>query len=371
MKNLGFQRKESAFCCNLFFTILSLVLMVGGLLTGCGQNNAPSALAADTASQNTSATSESYSMDLFAMDTVMTLTAYGDSAQAAIEVSAAEIQRLEQLFSTNLEDSDIARLNQDKQAQLPDEAISVLQKAVQLYQDTNGAFDITLYPIIKAWGFTTENYRIPTSEELQQFLQHTGIDCITLDVDTGMVQLTDAQTEIDLGGIVKGYTSDKVIQQMASYGVQSAVISLGGNVQTLGTKPDGSLWRVGIQDPDAPDECIGVVETANQAVITSGPYQRYFIGEDGTRYHHIIDPQKGVSAESGLSSVTIVSDSGILADGLSTALFVMGTDHALEYWQQRRADFDTILITNDRQIIITAGLADCFQSEYDYYVFGE
>lgn len=368
MKLHIFQSKQSAVFC---YGVLASILLLCGLLTGCGQNGASAAMAADTTSQATTAASDSYSTDLFAMDTVMTLTAYGDNAQAAVEASAAEIQRLEQIFSTNLETSSIARLNQNKEIQLPSEAITVLQKAIQLYQDTDGAFDITLYPVIKAWGFTTESYRIPALEELQQLLQHTGISGIQCDASTGMAQLTDTQAEIDLGGIVKGYTSDQVMQQMANHGVQSAVISLGGNVQTLGTKPDGSLWRVGIQDPDAPDDCICVVETANQAVITSGPYQRYFIGEDGTCYHHIMDPQTGAPAESGLSSVTIVSDSGILADGLSTALFVMGPEQALQYWKQHPADFDAILITTDRQIIITAGLVDCFQSEYDYYVFGE
>lgn len=312
-----------------------------------------------------------YSADLFAMDTVMTMTAYGQQAQPAVDAAAQEIQRLEQIFSTNLENSVIAQLNSKKTALLPEEAVFVLQTALQLQQDTGGAFNIALYPIVKAWGFTAEDYQIPDPARLQQLLQHCDPGTIALDAQTGNVQLTDPAVELDLGGIVKGYTSDCALQLMAQQGVTSAVISLGGNVQTLGTKPDGSLWRVGIQDPDQPDNCICLVEVADKAVITSGPYQRYFIGEDGVRYHHIMDPQTGRPAESGLSSVTIVSDSGILADGLSTALFVMGPEQALQYWQQHRQTFDAILITTDRQIIVTAGLADCFQSDIDYDVFGE
>lgn len=359
MNNHSFGKR----CC---FLLLGACLVLSGMLSGCSQTESPST---ETIVKENA--SNSYSTDLFAMDTVMTLTAYGTNAQTAVEASTKEIQNIEQIFSTNLQDSAIAQLNNKKTALLPDEAVMVLQTALQLHADTDGAFNIALYPIIKAWGFTTENYRIPSSEELTSLLRHTDINSLTLNSQTKTAQLTDSTAEIDLGGIVKGYASDQVIQLMAQQGIQSAVISLGGNVQTLGTKPDGSLWRVGIQDPDSPDDCICLVEVADKAVITSGPYQRYFIGDDGVRYHHIINPQTGAPAESGLASVTIVSDSGILADGLSTSLFVMGPEQALQYWQEHRQNFDAILITTDRQIIVTAGLTDCFQSDSDYYIFGE
>lgn len=350
------------------FAVWSCCLALVCLLAGCAQSQPSDAQAA---APDQSAQSDSYTTDLFAMDTVMTLTAYGAQAQPAVEAASAEIQRLEQLFSASLPDSAIAQLNQNKTAALPEDAVTVLQTALQLQADTKNAFHIALYPIIKAWGFPSEQYRIPSSEELASLLQHTDIQKLSFDEQTGTAQLTDPSMEIDLGGIVKGYTSDQVLRSMAQQGIRSAVISLGGNVQTLGTKPDGSLWRVGIQDPDDPESCICLVEVADKAVITSGPYQRYFTGEDGVRYHHIIDPQTGAPAENGLTSVTIVSNSGILADGLSTALFVMGPEQALQYWQQHRQSFDAILITDDRQIIVTAGLQDCFQSDNDYYIFGD
>ncbi len=350
-------------CC---FLLLGVCLVLTGMLSGCSQTKSPST---ETIVKENA--SNSYSTDLFAMDTVMTLTAYGTNAQTAVEASTKEIQNIEQIFSTNLQDSALAQLNSKKTASLPDEAVTVLQTALQLHMDTDGAFNIALYPVVKAWGFTTENYRIPAPEELAALLRHTDIGTLSLDTQAKTAQLTDSAAEIDLGGIVKGYTSDRVMQLLAQQGIQSAVISLGGNVQTLGVKPDGSLWRVGIQDPNNPDDCICLVQVADKAVITSGPYQRYFIGDDGVRYHHIINPQTGAPAESGLASVTIVSDSGILADGLSTSLFVMGSERALQYWQEHRQEFDAILITTDRQIIVTAGLADCFQSDSNYYVFGE
>ena len=164
--------------------------------------------------------------------------------------------------------------------------------------------------------------------------------------------------KVDLGGIAKGFTSDRVMELFSADGVTSGIISLGGNVQTLGTKPDGSLWRVGIQDPDDSSGIIATIEVADKAVITSGGYQRYF-EQDGTTYHHIIDPRTGMPADSGLTSVTIVSDDGTLADGLSTSLFIMGKEAALDYWRAHRDNFDVILVASDGSITISEGLADC------------
>ena len=145
----------------------------------------------------------------------------------------------------------------------------------------------------------------------------------------------------------------------ANNGVTSGIISLGGNVQTLGHKPDGSLWRVGIQDPDDTSSILATLEVADKAVITSGGYQRFF-EENGVTYHHIIDPRSGYPADSGLTSVTIVSDDGTLADGLSTSLFIMGHDAAIDYWRTHSEDFDFILVSDDGSVTISAGLEDCF-----------
>ena len=346
-------------CSFILFALLCFTL------SGCHSSNT-----ADISSKASSSVSEhSYTQDLFAMDTTMTLTAYGDTAEEAVSSAIVEIQRLDDLFSTNKETSCVSQLNTNHAAQFSSDAISVLQTARTLYHDTDGAFNIALYPIVKAWGFTTEDYQIPSAETLQTLLHHIDADTIQLDAKSGAVTISDPQTEIDLGGIVKGYTSDQVLNTMQSKGISSAVISLGGNVQTLGTKPDGSLWRVGIQDPNDTEQVLCMVEVADKAVITSGPYQRYFIGEDGVRYHHIMDPETGRPAENGLSSVTIVSDSGILADGLSTALFVMGPEKALQYWKQHAEEFDAVLITENQDIIVTKGLSDSFQSDQDYYLY--
>jgi thiamine biosynthesis lipoprotein len=163
--------------------------------------------------------------------------------------------------------------------------------------------------------------------------------------------------EIDLGSVAKGYTGDRVIELLRENGVTSALLNLGGNVQALGTKPDGSPWRVAVQDPSG-DGCLGVLEIDDQAVITSGGYERYFV-EDGVTYWHIIDPADGAPARSGLISVTIVGDSGLLCDGLSTSLFVMGLEDAAQFWREN-GGFEAVFVTESGQILITEGLQERF-----------
>ena len=145
-------------------------------------------------------------------------------------------------------------------------------------------------------------------------------------------------------------------------GVTSGLVNLGGNAQVFGTKPDGSLWRVAVQSPDSEDEYLGVLEAKDKAIITSGGYERYF-EKGGVTYHHIIDPATGYPAENGLVSVTIVSTDGTLADGLSTSLFVMGKDKAVDYWKAHSDEFDMILLTDDEKLYVSEGIKDSFTSD--------
>ncbi len=170
--------------------------------------------------------------------------------------------------------------------------------------------------------------------------------------------------KIDFGGIAKGYTSGRIADIYRECGVTSGLINLGGNVQVVGTKTDGSKWRVAVQSPEAEDDYLGILSTADRAVITSGGYERSF-EQDGMKYHHIIDPSTGHPANNGLVSVTIVSADGTLADGLSTSLFIMGKDKAAEYWRAHSDEFDTILEDADGVLYVTEGIADDFTSDHE------
>ena len=207
---------------------------------------------------------------------------------------------------------------------------------------------------MEAWGFTTKNYRIPSDSELAELLSHVDASTVTL---SGNHVTLPEDVKLDLGGIAKGFTSARVMEVFKNSGVTSGIISLGGNVQTLGTKPDEKLWRVGIQDPNDLNAMFAVVEVSDEAVITSGAYQRYF-EENGVHYHHIIDPRTGYPAESGLTSVTIISPDGTLADALSTSLFIMGPDDASAFWQNHRDKFEAIMMTENGEVLVTSGLAD-------------
>lgn len=342
--------------------ILASAVIAGMLLTGCGTasdtKHTGSAAETQTTSSTTTSSTEPVSQEIFAMDTYMTVTAYGDNAQKGVTDAIAEIQRLDNLLSIGKEDSEISKLNKSGCAVLSDDTAVMVTKALDLYKSTGGAFDITVLPLMELWGFTTQDYYVPTEDEIQSTLQRVGADKLTWDESTKTLTLGDKQ-EIDLGGIAKGFTSSRIMEIFKKDGVTCGMVSLGGNVHLLGTKQDGSAWRVGIQDPDNTDDMLGVLEASDCAIITSGAYERNF-EKDGVTYHHIIDPATGKPSNSGLTSVTIVSKDGTLADGLSTSLFVMGKDKAIAYWKQHADEFDTILVDKDRNVYITEGIAGNF-----------
>lgn len=305
---------------------------------------------------------QSHTVTLLAMDTVMELTASGEGSEAALEEASALIARLESLLSVTDEDSEIYAANHSGGAPVPlsGDTARLLEQALDLCGDIGGALDVTVYPVVRAWGFTTGRYQVPEEDALSGLLQL--VDHTRISLEDGVLTVPDGM-ELDLGAVAKGYTGDRILDLFRSSGVTSALLDLGGNLQTLGAKPDGSPWRIAIQDPVG-EGYAGVVEVENKAVITSGGYERYF-EEDGVVYWHIIDPATGCPARSGLLSVTIVADSGALGDALSTALFVMGRERAGDYWRSR-GGFDFILLGEDGTVTITEGLEDSFSLYGDW-----
>ena len=337
------------------FSILIAALCL--CLTGCGK-------------QTTEATAQ-----IFAMDTVMEVAAYGEHAEQAVKSTEKRIEELENRLSRTKADSLVSGLNRDGSIRhLTYDYWNLIARAKEYRDATNGAFDITIAPVMDAWGFTGDSFRVPEQSELDTLLKKVNSDAIQmLGSPSDSVTLGEGQA-IDLGGIAKGYTSDLVEQTFRANGIESGKISLGGNVFVLGGKPDGSDWRVGIKDPRNESGLAAILSLRDAYAITSGGYERYF-EENGKTYHHIIDPATGYPADSGLLSVTVVAadngpdwagaGNGTMCDAFSTALFVMGEEQALDFWRNGGYDFDLVLVTEDGRVVITAGLADRFEEVKD------
>ena len=294
----------------------------------------------------------------------MTVTAYGKNAENAVDEAVDEINRLETVLSAQKKESDIYKLNQTGSGTLSEDTKDIVSEALKINKTTNGAFDISIYPLMVKWGFTTQKYNVPLKREISKLLKNVDSSKIEFDEKSSSIKL-GKNMKIDLGGIAKGYTSSRVMQIFKDCGVTSGLVSLGGNVQALGTKTDGTDWQIAIENPDKSSDYIGVVSVKDKAVITSGGYERYF-EKNGKTYHHILDPKTGYPAESGLKSVTIVSDNGTLADALSTSLFVMGKEKALDYWREHKNEFDTVLVEDNGNITITDGLKKVFKSNFKF-----
>ena len=324
------------------------LLLTTLVLTGCSPNVDGAAQPAE----RSSAQIQAVNTTVFAMDTVMDLTIYGD--EALLTQAEQCIARLEDSLSVTDENSEIYQLNQQGTANLSEEAAQLLEQGLALCELTGGALDLSIYPVLRTWGFTTGEYQVPEEEKIAGLLEHVDYRSVALDWTSGAVTLQEGM-QIDLGSVAKGYTGDLLTQLFKEGGVTSGLLNLGGNVQAIGAKPDGSPWRVAIQDPES-TENLAVLEVVDKAVITSGGYERFF-EENGQTYWHILDPTTGAPARSGVISVTIIGDNGLMCDGLSTALFVMGVEDAAQFWREH-GGFEAVLVTDDERLCITAGLED-------------
>ena len=292
-------------------------------------------------------------IDIFAMDTFMSVRAYTRD-ETVLTLVEGEILRLEGLFSVTKSGSDICNINTNGAAKVDPSTLELVSSALGLCGRTDGALDLSVYPLVALWGFTTGENRIPSTDEINNKLQY--VDYRNVQIGENIVNILPGM-QIDLGAVAKGYTGDRICRILSDHGVESAVVNLGGNVQTIGKRADGALWRVGIKNPFDVENNLMVIEVENKAVVTSGNYERFFIGDDGKRYCHIIDPKTGMPSDNGIVSMTIIGESGLLCDGLSTALFVMGEEKAIKFWQNSD-DFEMIFVTSEGRIGITEGISE-------------
>lgn len=290
---------------------------------------------------------------VFAMDTVMNLTIYGGKS-AALDDAERELYRLDALLARGKEGSAVYALNRDG-AVNDAEIASLARCAAEISAASDGAFDATVAPVLELWGFGSgaSEHRVPTDAELSAARARVNYRALHVSPENDVT--LDAPAEIDLGGIAKGYAGVCVKLALREQGVESAVIDLGGDVALLGSKPDGSPWRVAIKDPADGGACLGILATEGDVfVMTSGVYERFF-EENGVRYHHIIDPRTGFPAESGVVSATVVCRDGAAADALATAACVLGAEGALALRERLSGEvpFNLILVTEEGNVLYT------------------
>lgn len=295
--------------------------------------------------------------DFFAMDTYIRFTAYGGQASQALDEAEERMQELEGIWSVTEPSSEVYRMNHSgaRPVTLSDDTAEIVRFALDMAERTKGALEPTIYPILRAWGFTGEENRIPEEAEIQELLEKVGYERVILEGD--QIQIPEG-TELDLGAVGKGFAGDEIIGLLKEKGISSALLDLGGNVQTVGSKPDGSNWRIGLRNPFGEGE-IGVLSVSDAAVVTSGNYERYFEGEDGKIYGHILDPVTGYPVENELAAMTVIAKTGKLGDALSTSLFVMGLDKAAQFWREN-PEFEMIAVTKDQEVYLTEGVQEDF-----------
>ena len=309
-----------------------LLLTTALLLSGCaGKTNKP------------------ISKTALYFDTVVTITLYDSDDLALLNRCFEDCEAFEQTVSRTIETSEIYQINHadGKPVEVSDVTLELIQKGVAYGDLSNGKFDITIAPLSELWDFKNNTGQIPSEAYIQEALSHVNYRNIFIEGNT--VTLTDPQAAIDLGGIAKGYMADRIKEYLENEGVKSALINLGGNVLTIGKKPDGSPFHIGIQKPfDKQGNAITSVDAVNSSVVSSGVYERYF-EVDGVLYHHLLDTQTGYPCDNHLLGVTILSESSVDGDALSTSCFLLGLEDGQKLVDSLNG-VEAIFITEDYQL---------------------
>ncbi len=308
----------------------------------------------------------------FFLGTPITVTTYGRISRDLLDQVFARVGEIERKMSTTEEDhSDTELLQVNAAAGIGPVSVSpdtfrVVREALAFSELSSGAFDVTVHPLVRLWGIGTESAAIPDDEQLSAALKLVDYRAVRINPEDRSILLPQPGMGVDVGGIAKGYAADEAARILRAAGIQSALLDFGGNILTVGHKPDGSPWRIGIQTPDASrGEFLGIATVADQAVVTSGTYERFF-EQGGIRYHHILDTHTGYPVQNGLASVTIVATDSIEADALSTVVFALGPE-AGRLIIEAMPHVEAILVTDDNEVSITSGAGEIFQLTNEEY----
>lgn len=300
---------------------------------------------------------------IFALGTSCSATLYDGNTGELFNGIFSCVSEVEQRMSVNRADSEVSSINAlagKAPFVVSEETYGVIEKGKRYGELTSGRFDIAIGPLVKLWGIGTDAAKVPEPDAVRECLNHIDFHKIILDPETHSVFLAEAGMALDLGGIAKGWAAEKSARYLQEQGVQHAILDFGGNIYAYGTKPDGSSWRIGIQNPSEPrGKYIGIIEVKDKAVVTSGKYERFFM-EGGKRYHHILDIQSGFPVENGVASVTIVASDSTDADALSTSVFTLGVKEGLAF-AESRPEIEAIIIDEENKIYLTHGIKSAFK----------
>lgn len=296
------------------------------------------------------------------LGTICKITIYDNPSDTNFEKAFNKIQQIENEMSINLDTSEVISINAkagEDFVKVSDETYYVIKKGVYYSDLTKGLFDISIGPLVKIWDIGGENPRLPTAGEIETAKNVVDYKDVILNESEKKVMLKKKGMILDLGGIAKGYAADAVAEVLKANGVKHGIINLGGNVLTLGTKLDGSNWRVGIQNPFSNrGEYVGVIEVSDKTIVTSGIYERYFEA-NGKHYHHLLNPFTGYPFENNLAGITIVTEKSIDADSLSTSTFALGLEEGYRFVEGIEG-VEAIFVTTNNELFITSGLVNNF-----------
>jgi FAD:protein FMN transferase len=322
------------------------VILILSLVSGCSKKEAV----------------EPVKKTVYALDTICNITIYDKASDAVFDKCFAALKDVENKMSVDIKNSEVSQINDNaglKFVKVSDDTYYVIKNGASFGDLTNGKFDITVGPLVKLWGINTPRARIPAPIEIKTALPLINYKNVLFNDKDKSIMLKNKGMSLDLGGIAKGFSGDVVAKVLKENGIKHAIIDLGGNILTVGSKPDGSAWRVGVQNPLSPrGDYLGIVSVKNKAVVTSGIYERFFI-KNGKRYHHIMDTKTGYPVDNELASVSIVTDASINADALAKA-FCMGVKAGLIFIEKQKG-VEAIFVTKDSKVYITPGLKSIFR----------
>lgn len=317
---------------------LSAVLTASALLlTGC------------SGAKSSTQTDQDLTYTDMLFDTVIKIQILDPADESILDDLKKLCEKYDTMFSTTNTDSELYKLNHanGQPFTVSSETANLIQEGIHYSELSGGAFDLTIEPVSALWDFKADKPTVPSSDAIAQTVSH--VDYTKVDIQDNTVTLEDPEAGIDLGAIAKGYIADQVKTYLKKQGIKHAIINLGGNVDVIGTKPDGSKYNIGIQKPfDESGEAITSVQLKDQTVVTSGIYERYF-KKNGKLYHHILDPRTGYPCENNLYSVSIITDSSTKADALSTTCFLLGYEKGMELIQSMDG-VEAIFITDDEKV---------------------